>query len=668
MAIDFNKQLVFDPKIDIVGNEVPLAAMEKTGTVLQDRYDKAYEQYSIADEALKQMEASANAVDRERAKELRSLYNQEMQGILEKGDFHNMRHQVSGLARNAAANYKIIAERNQKIQSDLDALAKDPRYRLDPEGAKKEYLSKIGAVNINPETRTISDFTVTPYNAAADYETADKLLQIAPTLRAKLLKGKGSYFGTRTLPTGEKVNTIETQGGGYRILDNKEIENELKSYIVTDPAFQAYIKRDVGRMGLDPNSDEGKLAYNQLVNERTADTSKALGKMYEIDENMNQNTFTVVSESDGTGKGKKKSLDSLLVPSTETSGTTEDVSPNQPNFPQKLVREGILGNNKNKYHMLLDPLDDKISYYNEQLQKAKTKAEKDKINSDIAYYKSAKDMFKNYNQLIKDFPEYKSSLAQVQSNEIGYGLQNLFDSAIGAGEQFLGFLGNSKRADEFKSKLNSLENNYRAFINKGLVDSDIEQTIQEYHSNQKNKPVSTSIKMISPGIGDKDLQAAFDYMGKVFNNTNVEVFKKSEKFDPEKPFEFRKVAREPRGNGTGILWEVQQKDSDGKIQTALVEPNYQGQADLLENVQSEIYKTTGKDLDLVTANRFKNVKPFSRVNEERTVQEIFNEAELGDVDPKYSDIKIKKVATGYIIPGSNVLFDSYLEAINALIP
>jgi hypothetical protein len=305
--IDFNKQLVFDPKIEIVGNEVPLAAMEKTGAVLQDRYDKSYEQYSMADEALKQMEASANPVDREKAKELRGIYNQEMQGILQKGDFHNMRQQTASLARNAAINYKTIAERNQKIQSDLEALSKDPRYRLDPEGARKEYLSKIAPVNINPETRTVSDFTVTPYNAAADFETADKLLQIAPTLRAKLLKAKGSYFGSRTLPTGEKVNTIETQGGGYRILDNSEIEEELKSYIVTDPAFQAYIKRDVGRMGLDVNSDEGKIAYDQLVKERTADTSKALGKMYEIDENMNQNTFSVATKpaDDGSGGGKK---------------------------------------------------------------------------------------------------------------------------------------------------------------------------------------------------------------------------------------------------------------------------------------------------------------------------------------------------------------------------
>jgi hypothetical protein len=143
MAIDFNKQLVFDPKIEIVGNEVPLAAMEKTGAVLQDRYDKSYEQYSMADEALKQMEASANPVDREKAKELRGIYNQEMQGILEKGDFHNMRQQTASLARNAAINYKTIAEKNAKIEAGVNAIRKDPRYAIDPEGAVQDYLKNL---------------------------------------------------------------------------------------------------------------------------------------------------------------------------------------------------------------------------------------------------------------------------------------------------------------------------------------------------------------------------------------------------------------------------------------------------------------------------------------------------------------------------------------------
>jgi hypothetical protein len=37
------KNIVYDPKIDIIGKEVPLQALEQTGKTLQDRYDKSYE-------------------------------------------------------------------------------------------------------------------------------------------------------------------------------------------------------------------------------------------------------------------------------------------------------------------------------------------------------------------------------------------------------------------------------------------------------------------------------------------------------------------------------------------------------------------------------------------------------------------------------------------------
>ena len=145
MAINFDRQLFFDPQIDIIGKEVPLAAMEKTGAVLQDRFDKSYENYNLTQEALNQAVANANEVDKEKAQALSDLYSGELKNIAQKGDFHNMRHQTSSLARQAAINYKTIAERNQKIQGELDAIAKNPKYALDPEGAKKEYLSKLKA-------------------------------------------------------------------------------------------------------------------------------------------------------------------------------------------------------------------------------------------------------------------------------------------------------------------------------------------------------------------------------------------------------------------------------------------------------------------------------------------------------------------------------------------
>lgn len=339
MPIDFNRQMIFDPKIDIIGKEVPLAEIEKTGNVLQGRYDQSYEQYSMADEALKQMEASANAVDREKAAELRKSYNDEMKGVLEKGDFHNMRHQTANLARNAAMNYKIIGDRNAEIEKHLDDIAKNPKYRLDPEGAKQEYLKSLKSVNINPENRTISDFNVGTYNGVADVNIAEKLLPIAPTLRAKFLKGKGSYFDTQTTPDGQKVLVVRTESGGVEKLPPGEIERELLSYIKTDPEVQAYIKRDVGRAGLDINTPEGQEAYQKLLLERTQDTTKALGNMYEINKDERTSTFTVPGGMDGNGSGDTPN-------SLSFTERTSNVFKNNLEKPFTIDAKGNITNNK----------------------------------------------------------------------------------------------------------------------------------------------------------------------------------------------------------------------------------------------------------------------------------------------------------------------------------
>jgi hypothetical protein len=156
-------------------------------------------------------------------------------------------------------------------------------------------------------------------------------------------------------------------------------------------------------------------------------------------------------------------------------------------------------------------------------------------------------------------------------------------------------------------------------------------------------------------------------MGNVFNNSNTEIYKQSEGFDFEKPFEFRKVATAPRGNGTGILFEVQQKDGNGKIQTALVEPNYKGDYSILQNIEDAVYQSTGKEIDLVNSDKFKNVSPFKKVGQKRTLQDIYEEAELGQVNPKFADIQIEKVKNGYKVVGSNTIFNSYIEAISALL-
>ena len=307
MPIDFNQQAFFDPKIDIIGKEVPLAEIEKTGNVLQNRFDESYKQYSAADEALKQMEARANPVDREKAKELRGIYKGEMDKILEQGDFHNMRRQTENLARNAAINYKAIEEKNAAIQKGLEEIAKSPKYKLDPEGAKQEYLKSLKSINFNPETRTISDFNVESYNKVGDVNIAEKFQPIVKGLTSKYLKGRGSRFDTEVTPNGQKVLVVRTETGGKRTLPAGEIEREMLAFIKSDPEVQEYIKRDVGRAGIDPNSEEGKIAYDKLLLDRTQDATKAFGNMYEINDDETSNTFTVAGgDLNGSGGDKDK--------------------------------------------------------------------------------------------------------------------------------------------------------------------------------------------------------------------------------------------------------------------------------------------------------------------------------------------------------------------------
>jgi hypothetical protein len=322
MPLNFNLDFA-GPKIDIVTREVPIAAIEKVGDVLQDRYDKSIEQYNLADEALKQMEASANEVDKQKAKELRSYYNQEMQSMLQKGDFHNMRHQTAALARNAAQNYKMIGERNQLIQQQLDALTKDPRYRLDPEGARKDFLQTIKPININPETRTVSDFNVGAYNAAADADIADKFLKIAPTIRSTFKNSKGTNFKVETLPDGRKVIVSETVGGGKEILTAKDIADNLMKYVAIDPEVQAYINRDVKRMGIDPNSDEGKLAYNKLLQERSFKAAETMGTMYDIYRDNTQSVKNVIAQYQAPTSGGGFSPFENLENMQATQGTVD---------------------------------------------------------------------------------------------------------------------------------------------------------------------------------------------------------------------------------------------------------------------------------------------------------------------------------------------------------
>lgn len=670
MPLNFNADFR-GPKIDIVTREVPIAAIEKVGDILQDRYDKSYEQYNLADEALKNMEASANPVDQEKARELRTYYNAEMQGMLEKGDFHNMRHKTASLARNAALNYRIIGERNQEIQKNVDAIRKDPRYQLDPEGAVKDYLSSIKSVNINPETRTVSDYTVGTYGAAADVDKMKWAVTYGALMKPIVNKEKGTSivpvdaYGKEVSDPKQAVMLMtKTKSGQLIRLTPEEISQALSPAAIADPNIQAELNRNVRRAGYDINTEEGKLYKQKLFNEQVLPTIGAAAGLLRQQQDIGAETigFHNMPTKQETDKGTGTSYGDWFVPGVQTKGQEPVKTPSpylNTNVPQQVIQKAIIGQDKDVYDELMTALD-----YNIDKTTDSKKSQK---------FKDAKKLFSEFSKLAEDFPEYSRNLQEIISREPGSLVKNIFDR-LGASLENIGSLfSDPERKRDFDNRVFKIDKDFSSLIGAGITDTDVEEGIENYFKLPK-KPVATSTPMIAPGIMNKEGQAAMKSLSDFINPEDVKVYKKQEGFDPNKKYEFQKVSSEPFGNGTGIVFEVSQKTDDGKTVTALVEPNYTGNADLY----SQFEMATG--IPLRMANEFKNTRPFRQVGSKRSLKEIAEDNELqgtkaGDyfINSELKDLNITKTASGYTVDKivdqnkKPMVFSSYIQAIDYIL-
>jgi len=153
-------------------------ADEKVGDILQDRYDKSYEQYNMFQELAKQTEQVANPLERQKVRDYITSLEPEIKAISERGDFHNMRHQTAALARNAANNLKFFGDRAQQIQDLQNKIAAS-----DDSLERKEYYQQlindtVAQTTFNPETKTFNFAPIAVPNIVAKYDT-NKFLQAA---------------------------------------------------------------------------------------------------------------------------------------------------------------------------------------------------------------------------------------------------------------------------------------------------------------------------------------------------------------------------------------------------------------------------------------------------------------------------------------------------------
>ena len=255
MPIDFNRQMIFDPKIDIIGKEVPLAEIEKTGNVLQGRYDQSYDNFTKFQQFAKKAQESADPVEREMVKQWTDSLDPQVKQISQNKDFHNMRFQTMALANDAADKYKTFADRAaqaKELRQNI-ALSKD----LSKDETKQYYLDDINKqlknTKYDPSTG-LFDFTpITPpkmtadadvnasYNKYASGWLADKFggesANMSFVKRGESIPGVGgsaALDGVYNTKTGHMVEKV----------DPKQVENGIKQMMKQDLPIQAMIDRD----------------------------------------------------------------------------------------------------------------------------------------------------------------------------------------------------------------------------------------------------------------------------------------------------------------------------------------------------------------------------------------------------------------------------------------
>ena len=278
MAIDFNKQLVFDPKIEIVGEEVPLAEMEKTGAVLQDRYDKSYEDYSTFKELAKQTEQIADREEREKVKQYIKDLEPQVKEIGEKGDFHNMRQQTAALAKNAAFNLKLFGERAAEVKKYRDLIAANDK--IGDEETKAYYQNKLNKTmaetQYNPETKSFNFSALQLPKMVEDYNS-NKLLQDATQgWLANTYKNEAANLVV--LKAGDKIPNVggtapvagvyNTKTGEQKSkVDFNEIYNNVLKIAKGERGLQAMLQRDfeIQSEGKNLNSEQQEALKESLT-------------------------------------------------------------------------------------------------------------------------------------------------------------------------------------------------------------------------------------------------------------------------------------------------------------------------------------------------------------------------------------------------------------------
>lgn len=604
MPIDFNRQMIFDPKINIIGNEVPLAEMEKTGDALQERYDKSTEAYNKFKTISKQTEQAADESERQKVRDYNAALAGQIKDIGEKGDMHNMLAETTSLANEAAANYAEFKNRADKIAEYKSKIA-DASLIKDPVN-REYYQNKLDEIvkqtTFNPESKTFNFKSIVMPNMVPTFDFTSEMFKEAngwaPStngytrgnievinepkydLKGNLVKAPGVYNKT----TGNTVSQVE----------EKEIIGALQKSVAGMPGALESINADTDAYMWKNNipAEQRDAVYNKMYRDKVLNPINAAAAKEGF-----KSTNTVSDEKYDAGASQAFGF-GLKADPTGGTYTKADV------FKGEKEQGGV------EFPTLVNS-----AMKGDGASKGKLYAALDYMSAKYPQAKEAKDVVQRLTDLQSKYPEY----AEVARLNTGGRANNFITGSVQGFRKVaghvMGLLGTgSERAAAFDKEGTELLKRYEKLVNLGFLDSDFEN---DFEAATKGTPLTRKLPIMSTSLGNKEARELISSWDNNLSIGDFQIIKGDATDFTDNGFKVTGWTQEPYGGGIGNLLEL----SDGK-KTILASPNkHLGGVDIISQLNAVSPGMTSNDL-------YKDVTPLLYKGQKVTIGEVRKEAGL----------------------------------------
>lgn len=256
MAIDFNSGNLFKaPKINIIPEDVPLEAFEKSSEILNKRYETSADAATKAQEALVQQLQKAHPLEREAIKSFYDKTYGDLSKIATDDDYIDQEWKTRSLAMRTAANLQTQMERAKAAQETVDKIRltkdiADPNIRKMYED---EYNEQFRNTKFDPETGILQFSEIQAPKIVTDANAAEILNKGLTGMVANQLGRSGN--SVQFILPGEKIpgsNEITHVPLAYdtksksviRELKESEVREAGRNLLNATPEVQAVLERD----------------------------------------------------------------------------------------------------------------------------------------------------------------------------------------------------------------------------------------------------------------------------------------------------------------------------------------------------------------------------------------------------------------------------------------